>query len=48
MLRAVLIAYGIAVATYQYVDVARLAGRHYGVDQYAPVEQATMEALRAY
>jgi hypothetical protein len=43
-----LIAYALAVAAYQYVDVAQLAGKHYGVDEYAPEEQATMEALRAY
>jgi hypothetical protein len=47
-LRVLLIAYGIAVAAYQYVDVEELAGKHYLVDEYAPEEQATMEALRGY
>jgi hypothetical protein len=46
--RVLLIAYALAVAAYQYVDVGELAGKHYMVDQYAPNEQATMEALRDY
>ena len=47
-LAAVLTAYGIAVAGYQYVDVAELAGKHYGAREYAPADQATMEVLRRY
>src|SRR5262249_16976868 len=47
-LRALLVSYGIAVASYQYVDVAQLVGKHYLVEEYAPVQQATMETLREY
>jgi hypothetical protein len=46
--RAALVAYGIVVAAYGYVDVGSLVGRHYGVRDYAPNEQAVAEAVRRY
>ncbi len=47
-LAAALIAYGLAVAVYQYVDVAELVGKRYPASEYAPADQATMETLRDY
>jgi hypothetical protein len=44
--RACLIAYAVAVAAVEYVDVAQLAGKQYRVDEYAPREQAMAETLR--
>ena len=48
VLRPVLIGYGVAVAAYGYIDVAQLAGRRYAVPEYAPAQQAAMEALRQF
>ncbi len=46
--RTALVAYGVAVAAYGYVDVGSLVGRRYGVRDYAPNEQALAETLRRY
>lgn len=46
--RALLVGWAIAVAAYGWADVPAMAGRHYGVLEYAPRMQAGMEALRRF
>jgi hypothetical protein len=47
-MRTVVTFYAVAVAVYAYHDVARIAGRHYAVAEYAPAQQAAMESLRRF
>lgn len=47
-LRVFLTAYALAASAYCYADIAVIAGKHYGVREYASDSQATTENLRRF
>jgi hypothetical protein len=46
--RALATVYAATVMAYQFIDVAHLQGKHYPGVEYAPAQQAQMEALRRF
>jgi hypothetical protein len=44
----VLVGYALGVAAFDWHDVTAVAGRRYGVGEYAPAAQATTDALRRH